>query len=245
VPGHDPDAGTTNGRRHPEPDPVADAFGRPKVEISSSTGVMIGDHNVQHIHQASGSLVQVGYLSIFLPPPRLVDRPRQLPFEPAGFFGRTDALARLDLLLAADTSRMAVVTGAAGVGKTALAVRWAGYVNLSWPRGSRADSSESRRRSRLAGTGTPRTPIVAAAPGEDGSTPSQPKSGSITLALNATDPIVSAGTRWGRARHRRYGGAVSHRRLVRLMTFTRAFTDGIAANGRSKVLPQPVGGGRQ
>jgi tetratricopeptide (TPR) repeat protein/transcriptional regulator with XRE-family HTH domain len=56
--------------------------------------------------------------------------PRQLPADVHAFAGRSDQLARLDALLAGspDAAPAAVViaaTGTAGVGKTALAVRWA------------------------------------------------------------------------------------------------------------------------
>ncbi|WP_188190364.1 AfsR/SARP family transcriptional regulator [Nonomuraea sp. SYSU D8015] len=50
--------------------------------------------------------------------------PRQLPAGVAGFVGRDDALKAMDRLLDGDT-RICVVTGTAGVGKTALALHWA------------------------------------------------------------------------------------------------------------------------
>jgi tetratricopeptide (TPR) repeat protein len=49
--------------------------------------------------------------------------PAQLPPDPTAFCGRTDQLAALDRLLAADAG-VAVVSGVGGVGKTALAVHW-------------------------------------------------------------------------------------------------------------------------
>lgn len=57
--------------------------------------------------------------------------PAQLPADVAGFTGRTTSMARLDALLSAagegQTAAVAisVIVGAAGVGKTALAVHWA------------------------------------------------------------------------------------------------------------------------
>ncbi|HEV2372287.1 MAG TPA: BTAD domain-containing putative transcriptional regulator [Streptosporangiaceae bacterium] len=52
--------------------------------------------------------------------------PAQLPSVVAGFVGREAALSELDTLLAPDAAAgITVVTGTAGVGKTALAVHWA------------------------------------------------------------------------------------------------------------------------
>ncbi|MFL6117215.1 MAG: BTAD domain-containing putative transcriptional regulator, partial [Catenulispora sp.] len=55
--------------------------------------------------------------------------PAQLPAAVAGFTGRAEALAELDALLDAaaggPATAIAVIGGSAGVGKTALAVRWA------------------------------------------------------------------------------------------------------------------------
>ena len=54
------------------------------------------------------------------------ESPAQLPAGGAQFTGRQDALARLDALLSPpdSTARIMVITGMAGVGKTALAVQW-------------------------------------------------------------------------------------------------------------------------
>lgn len=69
-------------------------------------------------------------------------RPAQLPLDVAGFTGRADDLRRLDELLSdasADRARPEVVvtaiSGTAGVGKTALAVRWAHQVADRFPDG--------------------------------------------------------------------------------------------------------------
>src|SRR5262245_56247666 len=51
--------------------------------------------------------------------------PRQLPMDLPGFVGRTGYLADLDAVLAQRDQPVVVVSGPAGVGKTALAVRWA------------------------------------------------------------------------------------------------------------------------
>jgi tetratricopeptide (TPR) repeat protein/transcriptional regulator with XRE-family HTH domain len=70
--------------------------------------------------------------------PGLVQVPRQLPPEPAGFVGRTHALDRLDAVLAdTGTSALAisVVSGTAGVGKTTLALHWAHRVAERFPGG--------------------------------------------------------------------------------------------------------------
>ncbi|MGW5053444.1 tetratricopeptide repeat protein [Actinokineospora sp. NPDC004072] len=65
--------------------------------------------------------------------------PAQLPPDPPGFVGRAAALARLDELLPAPDRQpaavVAVVSGAAGVGKTALAVHWAHRVRERFPDG--------------------------------------------------------------------------------------------------------------
>jgi DNA-binding SARP family transcriptional activator/tetratricopeptide (TPR) repeat protein len=59
-----------------------------------------------------------------LAPPRPVPPHRQLPADHGRFAGRDTELARLDEL-AAGPDRLLLVVGAAGAGKTALAVRWA------------------------------------------------------------------------------------------------------------------------
>lgn len=70
-----------------------------------------------------------------VPPP---PRPALLPPDQSGFAGRTAQLAMLDDLLGqspAQGPRLALVSGTAGVGKTALAVRWAHQARQRFPDG--------------------------------------------------------------------------------------------------------------
>ncbi|MGA8114141.1 MAG: BTAD domain-containing putative transcriptional regulator [Actinocatenispora sp.] len=63
--------------------------------------------------------------------------PAQLPPDPPGFVGRTEELGRLDGILGPGGShRTVVVSGVAGVGKTALAVRWAHAAAARFPDGT-------------------------------------------------------------------------------------------------------------
>jgi DNA-binding SARP family transcriptional activator/tetratricopeptide (TPR) repeat protein len=65
-------------------------------------------------------------------------RPAQLPSEIPTFTGRTDDLEQLDRLLLADaptTVVISAVSGAGGIGKTALAVHWGHRVKGSFPDG--------------------------------------------------------------------------------------------------------------
>ncbi|MFC8240838.1 AfsR/SARP family transcriptional regulator [Streptomyces chartreusis] len=64
--------------------------------------------------------------------------PAELPHDAAGFTGRTDELARLHSLLGPEQSSTVVISaigGAAGIGKTALAVHWAHQVRARFPDG--------------------------------------------------------------------------------------------------------------
>ncbi|MEV7628772.1 BTAD domain-containing putative transcriptional regulator [Actinoplanes sp. NPDC089786] len=61
--------------------------------------------------------------------------PAQLPADVPGFAGRTLALHTLDNLLAEKELAVAVVSGTAGVGKTALAVHWSHAVRSRFPDG--------------------------------------------------------------------------------------------------------------
>ncbi|MEV4146777.1 BTAD domain-containing putative transcriptional regulator [Amycolatopsis sp. NPDC049691] len=62
-------------------------------------------------------------------------RPAQLPHDVRGFTGRAAELARLDEPAAGPGPDIRVLTGTAGVGKTALAVRWAHRVRDRFPDG--------------------------------------------------------------------------------------------------------------
>lgn len=61
--------------------------------------------------------------------------PAQLPADVPGFAGRTLALHTLDNLLTETAMAVAVVSGTAGVGKTALAVHWSHAVRSRFPDG--------------------------------------------------------------------------------------------------------------
>jgi DNA-binding SARP family transcriptional activator/tetratricopeptide (TPR) repeat protein len=62
--------------------------------------------------------------------------PAQLPPTVAGFAGRRDELARLDQLVAGDTTGgVCAITGTAGVGKTTLAIHWSHRVAGRFPDG--------------------------------------------------------------------------------------------------------------
>ncbi|GLW32987.1 AfsR/SARP family transcriptional regulator [Actinoplanes regularis] len=61
--------------------------------------------------------------------------PAQLPADVPGFAGRASALRALDNVLAETAMAVAVVSGTAGVGKTALAVHWAHTVRSHFPDG--------------------------------------------------------------------------------------------------------------
>jgi DNA-binding SARP family transcriptional activator/DNA-binding XRE family transcriptional regulator len=61
--------------------------------------------------------------------------PAQLPMEPAGFTGRESELLALDRVLGAAGAPVAVITGMGGVGKTALAIRWAWQRRGQYPDG--------------------------------------------------------------------------------------------------------------
>jgi tetratricopeptide (TPR) repeat protein len=64
------------------------------------------------------------------------DVPRQLPRDVRGFVSRTAEIARLDrVLLDAEPAGLSVIVGTAGVGKTALALRWAHRAVRRFPDG--------------------------------------------------------------------------------------------------------------
>ncbi|MDX3639815.1 BTAD domain-containing putative transcriptional regulator [Streptomyces sp. MB09-02B] len=61
--------------------------------------------------------------------------PALLPYDIPFFTGRDEQLARLDALLAGPGTRTCVLSGAAGIGKTALAVHWAHRIRDQFPDG--------------------------------------------------------------------------------------------------------------
>jgi nucleoside phosphorylase len=70
--------------------------------------------------------------------PGTVEVPHELPAQGAPFVGRTALMSRLDTILLGsddDSARVAVLTGMAGIGKTALAVRWARRAARAFPDG--------------------------------------------------------------------------------------------------------------
>ncbi|OXM47533.1 ATP-binding protein [Amycolatopsis alba DSM 44262] len=74
--------------------------------------------------------------------PALGEVPRQLPLSIREFTGRTDQLAALDKLIDREANFptnavvITAVDGAAGIGKTALAVHWAHRVQTQFPDGT-------------------------------------------------------------------------------------------------------------
>lgn len=66
---------------------------------------------------------------------RPAPRPAQLPHDPPGFVGREAALTELDRISESPEVPVAVVTGTAGVGKSALVTHWAHGVRDSFPDG--------------------------------------------------------------------------------------------------------------
>ena len=67
--------------------------------------------------------------------PQVSEPPAQLPMDCAGFTGRAGEMQTLDRILATDGALVAVITGMGGVGKTALAVRWAWRHRSRYPDG--------------------------------------------------------------------------------------------------------------
>jgi tetratricopeptide (TPR) repeat protein len=93
--------------------------------LSGSAGDVVQARDISggvHFHQAGRRAAQV---------------PRQLPVDVRGFVNRVVELERLDHWLSdeGDTGTVAVIAGTAGVGKTALAVRWAHRAKDRFPDG--------------------------------------------------------------------------------------------------------------
>ncbi|MFI8933422.1 ATP-binding protein [Streptomyces sp. NPDC053474] len=110
-PGHPEEASPARGAgRRPDP-ATANTIG-PGAHITGPVLQAHGIHGDVHIHPAAR--------------PPSPPAPRQLPPVPAHFTNRRTELAALDRLVAAarHPSRIVVISGPAGVGKTALARRW-------------------------------------------------------------------------------------------------------------------------
>lgn len=69
------------------------------------------------------------------PPTRPRPRPAELPGPVGHFTGRRDELAQLDAVAADPDVRVVVISGAAGMGKTALAVQWSHRAAADFPDG--------------------------------------------------------------------------------------------------------------
>ncbi|MFC4530092.1 ATP-binding protein [Sphaerisporangium dianthi] len=98
---------------------------------NSSNNEFIGD---------AGAVVQIGTMHgpiSLTSPKQALPLPRQLPLPVGGFVNRVDSLAILDHSLTTEsgTSAVSTVTGAPGVGKTALVVHWAHRVRGRFPDG--------------------------------------------------------------------------------------------------------------
>lgn len=93
-----------------------------------------------------GPELQQVFAALLAEPPRCVppetagagdtgELPRQLPAELEAFVGRREKLAELEAVAAAGTSRVIVIHGPGGVGKTSLAIRWATTMTEQYPDG--------------------------------------------------------------------------------------------------------------
>jgi DNA-binding SARP family transcriptional activator/DNA-binding XRE family transcriptional regulator len=109
-----------------------------RTRLSDELGVDPGPELASaHLRVLRGQLPGAGVAAE--PQPQVAEPPAQLPMECAGFTNRGDELRALDRILgseeAAKTTPVAVVTGMGGVGKTALAVRWAWRQRSRYPDG--------------------------------------------------------------------------------------------------------------
>ncbi|GAB3502881.1 tetratricopeptide repeat protein [Amycolatopsis cihanbeyliensis] len=99
---------------------------------------------------------------------RTMPVPAQLPVAVAGFVGREEHLRQLDAYLRPGHERggpeaaISVITGAAGVGKTALAVHWAHRVRADFPDGQLHVDLRGYARTTPVGTAEALTPFLRA-----------------------------------------------------------------------------------
>ncbi|MEV6967238.1 BTAD domain-containing putative transcriptional regulator [Hamadaea sp. NPDC051192] len=117
------------------PAEALEAYRRLHRQLADELGVAPGAR-LQQLHEEMlrGSPDLVAAASS---PPVRTTVPRRLPASVAGFVGRSAELARLrELLPDEDESAIVVISGTAGIGKTALAVRWAHQVAAQFPGGA-------------------------------------------------------------------------------------------------------------
>ncbi|MDT0331753.1 hypothetical protein [Nocardiopsis lambiniae] len=95
--------------------------------------------NINEFDGKAHAVVQIGTMhgSVNLSEARTGPLPRQLPIPINGFVNRFDSLRELDGLLKDDNRAVVVsaVSGAPGVGKTALAINWAHQIRDRFPDG--------------------------------------------------------------------------------------------------------------
>ena len=101
--------------------PALAAFGTIRQRLADELGIEPG-HELRAAHARALR-------------PDMPATPAQLPADNTGFIGRAVELAALDDLLPAGDARIAVVSGTAGVGKTAVALRWAHRSSDRFPDG--------------------------------------------------------------------------------------------------------------
>jgi DNA-binding SARP family transcriptional activator/tetratricopeptide (TPR) repeat protein len=111
-----------------------DLFHNTRLRLVEDLGIEPGEEFQRAHHEILGSTIAAAA------PPLAATVPRQLPADTAAFAGRTAELAALHALLpvageSPATMTTCVVSGTAGVGKTALAVHWAHEVDGRFPDG--------------------------------------------------------------------------------------------------------------
>ncbi|MEV4755970.1 tetratricopeptide repeat protein [Micromonospora sp. NPDC049559] len=120
---------------------LASMLGRstlPRREVVAALARACGlpESEVRHWTAARDALAQAGGPARTpVAPNALAVVPQQLPADVPGFVGRTAQLAELDRLGRNGTAPIGVISGMAGVGKTALAVHWAHRARVGFPDG--------------------------------------------------------------------------------------------------------------